>query len=90
VRGRMIAHVPIGARVDAGAFDPSTQLAFTSNGDGTITVVHEDSPTRFHVVATAATQPGARTMALDQRRHRLYTVTSPVPDAFSLLVLDPR
>jgi hypothetical protein len=90
VRGRMIAHVPIGAGVDAGAFDPSTQLAFASNGEGTITVVHEDSPTRFHVVATAATKPGARTMALDQRRHRLYTVTSPVADAFSLLVLDPR
>jgi DNA-binding beta-propeller fold protein YncE len=91
-RGRMIAHVPIGAGVDAGAFDPSTQLAFASNGEGTITVVHEDSPTRFHVVATAPTRPGARTMALDQRTHRLYTVTSPrpslVPDTFSLLVLD--
>jgi DNA-binding beta-propeller fold protein YncE len=76
VQGRMIAHVPIGAGVDAGAFDPSTQLAFASNGEGTITVVHEDTPTRFRVVATATTRPGARTMALDQRTHRLYTVTS--------------
>lgn len=74
--GRMIAQVPIGGGVDAGAFDPASQLAFASNGDGTITVVHEDSPTSFHVAATVATRPGARTMALDERTHRLYTVTS--------------
>ncbi len=74
--GRMIAHVPIGGGVDAGAFDPSSQLAFASNGDGTLTVVHEDSPTTFHVVTTVTTRPGARTMALDERTHRIYTVTS--------------
>jgi DNA-binding beta-propeller fold protein YncE len=74
--GRMIAHVPIGGGVDANAFDPASQLAFASNGDGTITVVHEDSPTSFHVASTVATRPGARTMALDERTHRLYTVTS--------------
>jgi DNA-binding beta-propeller fold protein YncE len=74
--GRMIAQVPIGGGVDAGAFDPASQLAFASNGDGTITVVHEDSPTSFHVAGTVATRPGARTMALDERTHRIYTVTS--------------
>jgi hypothetical protein len=82
--GKMIAHVPIGGGVDAGAFDPSSQLAFASNGDGTLTVVHEDSRTRFHVVGTVTTRPGARTMALDERSHRLYTVTSdfgPTPAA---------
>jgi DNA-binding beta-propeller fold protein YncE len=78
--GRKIAEVPIGEGVDAGAFDPSTQLAFASNGDGTITVVHEDSPTTFHVVSTAATRRGARTMALDERTHRLYTVTAAFGD----------
>jgi DNA-binding beta-propeller fold protein YncE len=75
-KGKMIAHVPIGGGVDAGAFDPSSQLAFASNGDGTLTVVHEDSPTSFRVVATVPTRPGARTMALDERTHRIYTVTS--------------
>jgi WD40 repeat protein len=74
--GKMIAHVPIGGGVDAGAFDPSSQLAFASNGDGSLTVVHEDSPTSFHVVANVSTRPGARTMALDERTHRIYTVTS--------------
>ncbi len=76
VEGKMIAHVPIGGGVDAGAFDRSSQLAFTSNGDGTLTVIHEDSPTAFHVVMSVATRPGARTMALDERTHRIYTVTS--------------
>jgi DNA-binding beta-propeller fold protein YncE len=74
--GRMIAQVPIGGGVDAGAFDPSLQLAFASNGDGTLTVIQEDDPTRFHVIATVITRPGARTMALDERTHRLYTVTA--------------
>jgi DNA-binding beta-propeller fold protein YncE len=86
-QGRLVAQTPIGGGVDGGAFDPSSQLAFTSNGDGTLTVVHEDSPTRFHVVATIGTRRGARTMALDERTHRIYTVTAafgptpaPTPD----------
>jgi hypothetical protein len=62
--------------VDGCAFDPGTGLAFASNGEGSITVVKEDSPTNFHVVATAPTRRGARTMALDPRTHRLYTVTA--------------
>jgi DNA-binding beta-propeller fold protein YncE len=82
--GRLVAQVPIGGGVDGAAFDPSSQLAFTSNGDGTLTVVHEDSPTRFRVVATVDTRRGARTMALDGRTHRIYTVTAafgPTPAA---------
>jgi DNA-binding beta-propeller fold protein YncE len=74
--GRTIATVPIGGGVDGAAFDPGTGLAFASNGEGTITVVHEDSPTTFHVVSTAATRRGARTMTLDPRTHRLYAVTA--------------
>jgi hypothetical protein len=74
--GKMFAHVPIGSGVDACAFDPSSGLAFASNGDGTLTVVHEDTPTSFHVVANVSTRLGARTMALDERTHRIYTVTS--------------
>ncbi|MGN6393386.1 MAG: YncE family protein [Gemmatimonadales bacterium] len=74
--GRAIAHVPIGDGVDGAAFDPGTGLAFASNGDGTMTVVHEDSPTAFHVVANVPTRRGARTMTVDPRTHRLYTVTA--------------
>ncbi len=74
--GRTIAQVPIGGGVDGCAFDPGTQLAFASNGEGSITVVHEDSPTAFRVVSTVTTRRGARTMALEQETHRLYTVTA--------------
>ncbi len=82
--GKVIATVPIGAFVDAAAYDPGTALAFSSNGDGTLTVVHEDTPDKFHVVADVPTKPGARTMALDERSHRVYLVTAdfgPTPAA---------
>lgn len=76
-RGRVVATVPIGAGPDAAAFDPATQLVFSSNGaDGTLTVVHEDAPDRYRVVQTVATQRGARTMALDPSTHRVYVVTA--------------
>ena len=74
--GALVATVPIGQGVDACRFDPRTQLAFASNGDGTLTVVHEDAPGKFTVVATVATKRGARTMELDLKTHRLYTATA--------------
>jgi len=74
--GRLVATVPIGQGVDACRFDAARQLAFASNGDGTITVIHEDTPNRFSVVATVQTKAGARTMELDPVTHRLFTVTA--------------
>jgi hypothetical protein len=74
--GRMVTTVPIGCGVDGDGFDPATGLAFSSNGEGTLTVVHEDSPSRYRVVSTVPTKPGARTMALDPRTHRIFTVTA--------------
>jgi len=74
--GKLITTLPIGGGVDAAAFDPGTGLAFASNGDGTLTVVHEDGPDAFHVVANVPTRQGARTMALDERSHRVYLVTA--------------
>ncbi|MDT7603589.1 MAG: hypothetical protein QOF61_1586, partial [Acidobacteriota bacterium] len=50
--------------------------AFTSNGEGTLTVVHEDSPDKFTVVETVQTQRGARTMSLDTKTHRVYLVSA--------------
>ncbi len=62
-------------------------LAVSSNGEGTMTLVHEESPDSFRVVATVPTQRGGRTIALDERTHRLYTVAAqygqapaPTPD----------
>jgi DNA-binding beta-propeller fold protein YncE len=58
------------------AFDPQTRLALSSNGEGTLTVVREESPDRFSVVGTVPTERGARTIALDARTHRVYTATA--------------
>ena len=75
--GKTVAHVPIGPGVDANRFDPDLQLVFSSNGgDGTLTIIHEDSPDNYSVVQTLETQRGARTMALDQRTHKIYLVTA--------------
>ena len=70
--GRVVASVPIGAGVDANAFDPGTQLAFSSNGEGNVTIAREVSPDQLAVVQTLATHRGARTMALDARTHKIY------------------
>src|ERR1051326_7308198 len=79
--GKVITTVPIGEGVDANAFDPQTELAFSSNGrDGTLTVVHEDSPEKFSVVENAPTQKFARTMALDTTNHDVYLVTAEIEE----------
>src|SRR4029077_6368312 len=74
--GKVVATIPIGKGVDANRFDAGTGLAFASCGDGTITVAHQDSPDKYTVVQTIATQRGARTMALDTAHHKVYTVTA--------------
>jgi DNA-binding beta-propeller fold protein YncE len=74
--GKLVTTLPIGSGVDGAAFDPERQLAFSSNGEGTLTVVHEDSPDKFHVAENVATQRGARTIDLDQKTHRVFLVTA--------------
>jgi DNA-binding beta-propeller fold protein YncE len=74
--GKVVASPAVGDGVDAAGFDPGTQLAFTSNGEGSITVVHEDTPDKYTVVETVPTQRGARTMAVNPKTHRLYTVSA--------------
>ena len=70
--GKMLAFIPIGEGVDGNGFDPGTALAFSSNGDGTLTVVREASPGKFEVVETVATQRGSRTMAIDPTTHKIF------------------
>lgn len=80
--GKVVTTVPIGPGVDANAFDPQSQLAFSSNGgDGTLTVVHEDSPDKFTVVENASTQRSARTMTLNASNHDVYTVAAEFEEA---------
>jgi len=71
--GKVIQTLPIGDHIDAEAFDPSTGNIFTSNGDGTLTVIHEDSPDKYQVTANVPTEKGARTMAYDPKTRRVFT-----------------
>lgn len=74
--GKVIGQVPIGERVDGVVFDATRQIAISSNGEGTLTVVHEVSPTEFVVEQTVQTEPGARTIALDAKMHHVFTATA--------------
>jgi hypothetical protein len=70
--GKVIAKLTIGDGVDANAFDPGTDYAFASNGDGTLTVIHEDSPDKFTVIDNVPTKKSARTMGLDTKTHNIF------------------
>jgi YVTN family beta-propeller protein len=74
--GKILTTLPIGDGVDATAFDDETGLAFASCGEGVLTVVREESPDKFSVVENVPTQKGARTMALDPKTHKVFTVTA--------------
>jgi YVTN family beta-propeller protein len=104
--GRRVAQLPIGAGPDGAAFDPKLGLAYSANGEeGTLTVVHEDDPDHFHVVANVPTQASARTITLDEGSHRLYLPAANfgplpadasaqsrppmLPDSFGVVVLQP-
>ena len=89
--GSVITALPIGAGTDAAGFDPETGFAFSSNGgDGTLTVVHEDSPNKFAVVENVPTLRRARTMALDAKTHQIYTVTAEFGQAPAPTTAQPR
>src|SRR5579864_1403016 len=74
--GKVITTLPIGDHVDATAFDEETRLIFNSNGEGTITVIRQDSPDKYSVVETVKTLPRAKTMALDPKTHQLFLSTA--------------
>ena len=74
--GRIVATPMIGKGTDACVYDPDTGLAFSSNVDGTLTIVREDSKAQYAVAENVTTQEGARTMALDPKTHNLFLVTA--------------
>jgi YVTN family beta-propeller protein len=74
--GKVITTLLIGDHVDATAFDPETKMIFNSNGEGTISVIHQDSPDKYSAVETVKTLPRAKTMALDVKTHRLFLSTA--------------
>ena len=71
-----VATLPIGSKSDAAAFDPQRKLIFSSNGDGTLTVIAEKGPNQFEVLDNVHTALGARTMALDASSGRIYLITA--------------
>jgi DNA-binding beta-propeller fold protein YncE len=87
--GKVVATLPIGDHVDATAFDPDSRLIFNSNGEGTITVIHEDSPDKYSAVETVKTLPKAKTMAFDPKTHQLFLSTAEAGH-FEVLVVGRR
>ena len=82
--GRVITSLPIGERVDGAAFDPIKKRAYSSNGEGTLTVVQEVDSNTFKVIENVTTQKGAKTIALDAKTHHIYLTTAefgPTPAA---------
>ena len=74
--GKVVAMLPIGEGCDGDAFDPATKNIFTSNGEGTVTIIHENGANDFFVLDNIKTKPRARTIALDAATHKLYLPTA--------------
>jgi YVTN family beta-propeller protein len=82
--GKQVARVVIGEQPDAAAYDAKRGLVFSSNGDGTLTMARQETPDRYRVISSLATQRGARTMALDPATGKIYLATAefgPTPPA---------
>ena len=99
--GKVVATVPIGTGVDGAGFDAASDNAFASNADGTLTVIHQDAPDRYHVTEHVQTPQGSRNMGLDPTNHRVFIVSAkfgptpagarrgPVlPGSFALMVIE--
>ena len=70
--GKIVTTLPIGGNTDSAAYDPLPRLVFFSNGDGTLTVIQQESADRYKVLENLKTEPNARTMALDTKTHRIF------------------
>ena len=79
--GKVVATVPIGQGVDGAGYDPASGDAFASNADGTLTVIHQQTPDEYRVVQTVETPQRSRNMGLDPTTHRLYLVSAKFGEA---------
>ena len=102
-KGSIVATLPIGMGVDGAGYDPGSHDAFASNADGTLTVIHQDSPDRYHVAQTLQTPQGSRNMGVDPTTHRIFLASAMfqpapagggrgrpalVPGSFAVLVVE--
>jgi len=81
--GKVITTLPTGGRVDGAGFDPGLKRAYSSCGEGELTVIQEDSPNSFKVLTNVPTQVGARTISVSAKTHRVYVPTAefgPTPE----------
>ncbi len=99
---KVVATAAIGTGVDGAGYDAASGNAFASNADGTLTVIHQDTPDRYTVVQTLQTAVGSRNMGLDPANHRIYVVSAKFgpapaggrgrgpmePGSFSLMVIE--
>src|SRR6266436_178720 len=80
--GKILATLPIGRGTDGGGFNPATMEAFSSQGDGTLTIIKENSPTSFEVEQTVQTKSRAKTCTLDAKKDQIVLITTePAPAA---------
>jgi YVTN family beta-propeller protein len=79
--GKVVKELPIGDGSDGVAFDPELKNIFSSNGEGTLTVIHEKSAKDFAVAETVPTKKGARTIAVDEKTHKVYLPTADFANA---------
>jgi DNA-binding beta-propeller fold protein YncE len=88
--GVIVATAPIGSGCDGVRFDPGTGLIFSSNGEGTMTIVRQETPDKYAVLETVATARGARTLELDLQTHHVYLVTAEFAPAPAATAENPR
>jgi hypothetical protein len=74
--GKTITTLPIGMGVDGAGYDPASGNVFATNADGTMTVIHQDSPDSYKVVENLTTPTGSRNMGLDQTTHKIYVAAA--------------
>lgn len=82
--GHIVSQVPIGHGSDGTRFDPETRLIFTSNGEGSLSIIREDNADNYQLLGTVPTQRGARTLEIDLTTHKIFTATAelgPVPES---------
>jgi DNA-binding beta-propeller fold protein YncE len=98
--GKIIDALPLGAGTDGAVFNPKTMEAFSSQGDGTLTIIKENSPASFVVEQTVTTPVRAKTLTLDSKNDQIVLITAEyapapggkgrgqiVPDTFSIVVV---
>src|ERR1022692_3042647 len=88
--GKIVTTLPIGRGTDGGGFNPETMEAFSSQGDGTLTIIKETSPTSFEVEQTVQTKSRAKTCTLDTKHNHIIVITiEPAPGAAAAAATTP-